>query len=756
MAEVFPIDPEQICVRKQRPASSGVVGEWPEHLHSDVVDQLASAGITRPWSHQAQAIDSILTGHHTVIATGTGSGKSLCAWAPVASAMASHEKVTSLADLRKKPTALYMAPTKALAADQYVALTRLFGEMAADAAVVDGDAPTEVRRWARQHGRIVLTNPDFAHFSLLAGHQHWSRFWAGLTHIIIDEFHTYRGTTGSNVALVVRRMLRVARHYGATPTVVFLSATASAPGQATEAFINEAVAVVDEDGSAQPAFETIIARPALIDSDPNERRRSVTKEAAKLAAISVAAGKRTLVFARSRAGTEALASTIAEDVPRHLVSAYRGGYLPEERRELEEGLRTGQLMCLASTNALELGIDISGLDTVILAGWPGTHASFRQQLGRAGRHSHDGLGILITRDDPLDEYYAAHPDILFSAPVESQVFDPSNPYVLHGHVCAAAAEVPLTRADADVFGLADTSLFEDLAEAGLLISRGDSWRWNVALGTSAHELVDIRGTAQEISIIDQTTGILLGTVPGERADAAVHPGAIYVHRGALYSVTGLDGERALVEPHLDEEIRTYARSESAVDIITTHSERPLGDGILAYGDVRVTSRVTGFDTRRASDGLYLGRTPLEMPVRTLDTSGCWFTLSEKTCAAYDLTPDLLPGALHGLEHTAIGLLPLFATCDRWDLGGLSTALHPQTGLPTIIIHDASDGGSGCVERGYQQFETWMRAVVDRLKTCQCREGCPSCIQSPKCGNGNHPLSKVGALLVGTAVLDALT
>lgn len=765
---------DQIAGTRDTPARDGVRVPWPSWIHPSLRQGMAGLGIDEVWSHQAQAMEEINRRRHTVVATGTGSGKSLTAWAPILSDIAGFSASASLADYRRKPTALYLAPTKALAADQLDSLNRIIGATGnpAQPCAVDGDTEGELRRWARSYADLILTNPDFAHFSLLAGHERWSRVWSGLSLLIVDEFHTYRGMTGAQVALVVRRMLRIARHYGADPIVVFLSATSADPGATAARFLGvevDEISVIDTDCSSHSASRLVVARgrPTVQENDDvlvlegsrEPPRRSALKEASEAAARAIHAGASTLIFSRSRAGAERVSELVREALEEmaspfaNRVAAYRGGYLPEERRALEAGLRSGDIRALATTNALELGIDISGLDAVVMSGWPGTHASFRQQLGRAGRSGQEGIGVLIARDDPLDQYLAENVDSLLGQPVEAQVFDPSNPYIISAQVCAAAAELPLTREDATVFGFETSEHFDELVEAGLLTFRGGRWRWNVALGVSAHEMVDIRGGGGEISIIEGSTGTLLGTVSSGQADTSVHPNAIYIHQGEPFLVTSLDEERAIVEPYRDEEIRTFAVSETAVEIIETRQERELPHGVLAFGEVLVASRVTGYDTRRSRDGLYLGRMPLEMPLRQLPTQGCWWTISEGRCAAVGLTPDILPGALHGLEHAAIGLLPLFATCDRWDIGGLSTAMHPQTASPTIIIHDAAAGGSGCAERGFRAADSWLEATVRRLEQCPCREGCPSCIQSPKCGNGNSPLSKVGALLLGRALLE---
>lgn len=737
------------------PARAGRLGTWPD-LHPSVAAGFAALGLSRPYAHQEAAFRAISAGRHTVVATGTGSGKSLAAWAPLLDRLARAKRATSLAEIGVSPTVLYLAPTKALGADQLASVTKLLSacELDVAAAAVDGDAPPEARRAARARAQIFISNPDFLHFRMLAQHRQWTRLFKGLTAIIIDEFHSYRGMTAAHMALVARRALRVAEYYGAHPTIVFLSATARDPRGAAATFLHldpEEITLIDDDASANSGARVMITRP-----QPDV---STIRQAATTAATLIDSGASTLVFSRSRAGTEAVAQEMREALEaRHsphceAVESYRGGYLPEERRELERDLRSGRLRGLASTNALELGIDISGLDAVVCAGWPGTHASFRQQLGRAGRSTRPGIGVLITRDDPLDQYYAEHADTIFDEPLEAQVFNPHNPYILQGHLLAAAAELPLTEADAPLFGLDGTGLFDEIADGGLLVRRGRAWRWNVALGIEPHSLLDLRSASGEVAIVEQGTGQVIGTVGAERADSTVHPGAIYVHRGRLFSISEL-GEATAIATPTEGKVRTRALSSTAVELVSTEAERDLAHGKLGYGAVKVSSRVIGYDLL-TDTGQFLAHEPLDMPLRELDTAGCWWTLPLPLCSAAGLTPDILPGALHGLEHCAIGLLPLLATCDRWDIGGLSTAEHPQTGDPTIIIHDAIHGGSGCAEQGFLRITAWMKAAFERLTHCPCERGCPACVQSPKCGNRNEPLSKAGALILAALMCDEL-
>lgn len=762
---------------------------WPKWVPETVLAAIRAAGAPRAWSHQLEAAEAIHAHHHTVLATETASGKSLAAWVPLLSDIVhSRGNSTHLAHLAYRPTALYLSPTKALAADQAAALHHLIRPLTTriGVAVADGDTDAAERAWARDMADIVLTNPDFAHFGILPRHHQWARLFRGLDMIIVDEFHSYRGMFGAHVAHIVRRLLRTAQFYGASPTVVFLSATTGAPRLSTKQFLGSAfgpIVEITKDGS--PRGKQVImlwrARPSaqsdalddsdalndtddgdpLLQQDEDGPRRAANTEAGELTGLLVGAGARTLTFVRSRPGTESVAAVARSWLHDHAptletrVAAYRGGYLPEERRELEQQLKKGELRALASTNALELGIDISGLDAVVVTGWPGTHASFSQQIGRAGRSGRASLAVFVGRENPLDQYLLENPAMVTDAPTEVNVFDPNNPHALIPELCAAAAEVPLTDKDAEVFGLPDTHMFDDLAEQGLLRKRPTGWYWNTALGFSAHDTVDLRGTDATVTIVEQPSGILLGTVDAARADSSVFPGAIYVHQGVAFRVDQLHDGVALVHRYEGEEIRTYAREETSVEIRETAQSVDIASGTWAWGDITVYSRVIGYDVRRFGDGMYLGMVPLDMPLRQLDTSAVWWTMKQTALRSAGVEPPDLPGALHAAEHASIGMLPLFALCDRWDLGGLSTALHPQTGEPTVFVHDALAGGSGCAHRGFVSGLQWVNSTLHAIESCPCRSGCPRCIQSPKCGNNNEPLSKAGAMRVLRLLRDAM-
>ena len=825
---------------QRTPARPGHHGDWPEWADPDLVAAYRRIGVERPWTHQVAAAQSAHAGRHTVLATGTGSGKSLAAWLPALSdvlAAQSPGADSRISAHGRRPTTLYLSPTKALAADQAASLGRLIGELEAvqreagaptgslrtvRAGTCDGDTPLPERDWVRAHADVVLTNPDFLHFSLLPGHERWTRLLRGLRYVVIDECHAYRGILGAHVALVLRRLLRLVarlRPRGPQPIVLCASATAAEPALTAARLIGaepDDVVAVTDDGA--PAGERTLAlwQPALRDpwelpapdvepaqdsaratepdsGDPGEdpsARRSAVVEAAELLVDLMSVGARALVFVRSRRSAEIVAErarhTLGLSLPELIgtVSAYRGGYLPEERRALEADLRSGRLRALATTNALELGIDVTGLDAVLIAGWPGTRVSLGQQAGRAGRAGSRGLAVLIASDNPLDAYLVHHPEAVFAAP-EATVFDPANPYVLAPHLCAAASEAPLRAEDLALFGLPDDALLRELESRGALRRRPTGWFWNVNLPGRPQDLTSLRGDGPpEVPVVETDTGTVIGTVDGTSADSTVHEGAVYVHQGRVYVVEELADDVALVRQRAAVGYRTRARSRSSVRIIAEREQqvwgRPVGGGdrlddvpepsahtaddgreapgaaaiTWSFGSVEVTSQVTGYQRMALPGGEVVSQHALEMDEHVLPTAAVWWTIPQETCEAAGLEPTDLPGALHAAEHASIGMLPLLATCDRWDIGGLSTAAHPQTGAPTVFVHDGHAGGAGFAERGYRAGHEWLAATLAVIEGCGCASGCPSCVQSPKCGNNNEPLDKAGAAALLRLLLEA--
>lgn len=762
------------------PPRDGRHAEWPDRIRPEVIEAVRATGIERPWEHQARATAHALKGESVIIATGTASGKSLSYLVPVLSDLLDGSEAPN----GRGATALYLAPTKALAADQRRAVTALAGPLgkAVRPAVFDGDTPFEEREWVRLFANYVLTNPDMLHRGILPAHARWSSFLRTLRYVVIDECHTYRGVFGSHVAQVLRRLRRLCARYGADPVFLLASATAASPGDGAARLTGVRPVEITEDTS--PRGETVFAlwEPPLTELE-GERgapvRRTATAEAAELLTDLAVQGVRTVAFVRSRRGAE-LISLIAQDRlsgvpapreprPREVASipgvgrgsglasriaAYRGGYLPEERRALERALHSGDLLGLAATNALELGIDISGLDAVLITGYPGTRASLWQQAGRAGRGGQGALAVLIARDEPLDTYLVHHPESIFETPVESTVLDPHNPYVLAPHLCAAAAEIPLTEADFDLFGPGTAALLEKLEERKLLRRRASAWHWTRK--ERAADLTDIRGSGgRPVQVVEEGTGRLLGTVDAGAAHTSVHEGAVHLHQGRTYVVRHLDLEdsAALVEES-SPPWTTMARDTTALAILDTEAEVPWGEARLCFGSVEVTNQVVSYLRRRLMTGEVLGESKLDLPPRTLRTRAVWWTVTQDQLDAARINPEILAGALHAAEHASIGLLPLFATCDRWDIGGVSIALHPDTLLPTVFVYDGQPGGAGFAERAFHTARAWLTATRDAIAACDCEAGCPSCVQSPKCGNANDPLHKAGAVRLLTELLKS--
>ncbi|MGH3098684.1 MAG: DEAD/DEAH box helicase [Streptosporangiales bacterium] len=730
------------------PARPGRTVEWPDWLPEVVVDRFQRAGIPAPWAHQCDVAAHAHAGRSVVAATGTASGKTAGYLMPALTAV-----------LDSGQTVLYLSPTKALARDQLRSLTAL-DVPGLRAAAYDGDTGRDERPWIRQHANYLLTNPDMVHHGLLARHDQWARFLRRLRYVVIDECHHYRGVFGSHVAQVLRRLRRMCARYGSDPVFVLASATVSKPARAAERLTGVPVVAVAEDASPRGATTVALWEPPLTDLVGEQGapvRRSATAESADLLADLVCGEARTLAFVRSRRAAEAVSIEarrhVAEAVPQlaHRVASYRGGYLPEERRELERKLANGSLLGLAATNALELGVDVSGLDAVLLVGWPGTRASLWQQVGRAGRHGRDALAVLVARDDPLDTYVVHHPDTLFGRPVEETVLDPDNPYVLAPHLCAAAAEQPLTDADIALFGPAAREVVAELERDGRLRARSNGWYWTDP--GRAHDLADLRGSGgAPVRLVEESTGRLLGTIDAATSHSQAHPGAVYLHQGETYLVRSLDEEEALaLVERAEPDYTTSAREITDIRVLETTETTAWGEATLAVGVVEVTEQVVGFLRRRLATGEVLGEEPLDLPPRSLRTRAVWWTLPAGPIEAAGLAAADLAGAAHAAEHASIGLLPLFATCDRWDIGGVSTAMHEDTGRLTVFIYDGYPGGAGFTERGYAAAPAWLAATRDTIAACECEDGCPSCVQSPKCGNGNDPLDKRAAV----TLLDVL-
>ncbi|HYB34641.1 MAG TPA: DEAD/DEAH box helicase [Mycobacterium sp.] len=740
------------------PPRHGQPRSWPAWAEPELVRAFSDRGISAPWSHQFDAAELAHAGRHVVVSTGTASGKSLAYQLPILNAL--------LTDPRAR--VLYLSPTKALGHDQLraahaltTAIPRL-GDVAPTA--FDGDSPAEVRRFARERSRWLFSNPDMVHMSILRNHARWAVFLRGLRFLVVDECHYYRGVFGSNVAMVLRRLLRLCARYSTAPTVIFASATTASPGATASELIGQPVEEITEDGSPQGARTVALWEPALRADLTGENgapvRRSAGAEAARVMADLIAEGARTLTFVRSRRGAELTAlGTRArlDDIAPELaekVASYRAGYLAEDRSALEHALAEGQLRGLATTNALELGVDIAGLDAVVLAGFPGTVTSFWQQAGRSGRRGQGALIVLIARDDPLDTYLVHHPAALLDKPTERVVIDPANPYILGPQLLCAATELPLDDAEVRAFGAEEVAA--TLIDDGLLRRRAG--KYFPAAGVEPHATVDIRGpTGGQIVIVEADTGRLLGSVGVNQAPACVHPGAVYLHQGDSYVVDSLDADDGIAFVHAEEPgYATFARELTDITVTGAGERSQFGPVTLGLVPVTVTNRVVGYLRRRLT-GEVIDFIELEMPAHTLATTAVMYTVTPDALQRAGIDAPRIPGSLHAAEHAAIGLLPLVASCDRGDIGGLSTAVGPDplARLPSVFVYDGYPGGAGFAERGFRRASTWLGATAAAIEACECPRGCPSCVQSPKCGSGNEPLDKAGAVRVLRLVLAEL-
>jgi DEAD/DEAH box helicase domain-containing protein len=708
---------EELAYLGTEPAREARFAPLPDGLAID-------AGVDRLYAHQRAAWDAARAGDHVMVTTGTASGKTLAFNLPVLDAVARDPKTR----------ALYLYPTKALAQDQFRTLSG-YRVRGLRPAIYDGDTPTEQRSHIRRSANVILTNPDMIHVGVLPNHDRWADVLANLRYVVVDEAHVYRGVFGSHVANVLRRLRRLARIYGAEPRFLLASATISNPGELATALLGERVTVVGDDAAPRAERTVVLWNPELLDAELG-LRASALAEAASLQALFVERGLRTLTFAKSRKAAELIHRFTAERLgdDRHL-SPYRAGYTAQQRREIERRLADGDLLGVSATNALELGIDVGLLDAVISVGFPGTVASLRQQWGRAGRRG-SGLAVLVASEDALDQYFMREPATLLDRRVEAAILDHANPRVLAGHVRAAAYEAPITDDDVE---------FVDAARADPLLRESPA---GIVWAGREHPAaqVPLRSTeGDSFAIVDGSTGAVLGLVERARAYSTVHEGAVYLHLGESYLVRELDltALHAIVEP-FGGNWYTQAKKETMTRIAgATRTERRLGME-LSFGEIEVTEQVVAYERRTVTSQERIELVPLELPETSFATEAVWFLPEPRQLEGLAEMPKLL-GTLHAAEHALIALLPLWAMCDRWDIGGLSTNVHPQTGRPTVFVYDGHPGGVGITERGFEQFEGWVADTAAMIRGCPCHDGCPSCVQSPKCGNLNDMLDKSGAL-----------
>jgi DEAD/DEAH box helicase domain-containing protein len=754
---------------REGPGAAKLV-DAPAELHPEVLAALQRMGIERLYSHQADALLAATRGP-TIVTTGTASGKSMCFNLPTLHVLCEQANAR----------ALYLYPTKALAQDQARALHSFGLPKRVRPAIYDGDTPREARADIRKQANVVLTNPDMLHVGILPNHGAWADLFANLAVVVIDEAHVYRGVFGSHVANVLRRLRRIAAAYGTEPLFLLTSATIANPVELAERLTGlQDVALIDDDGSPAPSRQIAMWNPPLTD-EALGARRSALGEAAELLARLVRDGTRSICFIKSRKGVELLSKLVKDDLQQsdrelaELVVPYRAGYTPQQRRELEGRLMRGELRAVITTDALELGIDIGALDAAIVVTFPGTVASLRQMWGRAGRSSIErrgnGLAVYIAGEDALDQFFCRHPDEFLQRGVEAAILDHESALIYRRHLLCAAHEGPLDHDDAEFLG----PRWE--AHAEVLLSSGDLRRRPRATGAHAEQIGKKKGRAgtyvprrpggypagdvslrsaspERYDIVDVSSGELLGATEAARAHSTVHDGAIYLHLGRSYEVRELDLERrrALVAP-FSGDWYTQPKRETDTEIVRLLDRRDAFGVTLSFGDVSVTDTVLAYQRKGTQDHLVRQIVPLELPPVSFQTHALWFELDAAKLEA-EIPLEILLGALHATEHAQIAVLPLIAMCDRWDIGGLSTNFHPQTGKPTIFVYDGHPGGIGIARTAFQRFDELCRDAHALIAECPCASGCPSCVQSPKCGNLNEPLHKAGARVLLEQLLAA--
>jgi DEAD/DEAH box helicase domain-containing protein len=719
----------------------------PAQLDPGLRAALERAGIRTLYAHQLEALRASET-DDLVITSATASGKSLAFNMPVLDAIARDPRGAR---------ALYLYPTKALAQDQARKLLEI-APGGLEHAIYDGDTPREERPAIRRRSNLILTNPDMVHVSLLPHHKRWAEFISKLRYVVVDEAHVYRGVFGSHVANVLRRLRRVARLYGAEPRFILTSATIANPEELAERLVGTDFRLIDSDGAPRAARRIAMWNPPLTDRATGARR-SVLSESSDMLADLVVSGARTICFVGSRRGVELIQRFCGDELARRgrddlaaRIAPYRAGYTAQQRREIEARLSSGELLAVVATNALELGIDIGELDAAICAGFPGTVASLRQMWGRAGRRR-DGLAIYMAGIDGLDQFFCRHPGEFLGRPVEAAILDHRNERIQSAHLLAAAYEAPLGReGDDEILGEGWRERADALVGAGYLRpARGEGYALRTQ-GLHAGGISLRSASADSVTVVDATSGELLGTVEAERAFSTVHPGAIYLHMGSSYEVAELDvdSRRAIVKP-FSGDWYTQPREETDVYIERIEAKREVLGVELFFGSISVSKQVMAFERRRIGTTEEGGRhegidfVTLDLPEQSFPTKGLWYVLPESMTGPAALPGETMLGALHASEHTQIAVLPLLAMCDRWDIGGLSTNVHPQTGRPTIFIYDGHPGGVGISRRGFDEFERLVADAARLVGECPCEEGCPSCVQSPKCGNLNDHLHKGGSI-----------
>lgn len=742
---------DQICHAEDLPPKQASYGGLEKPLPSMLQECLKRCQMDGLYLHQAAAVNAIRHGRHVMVATPSASGKSLCYNLAVMEAIL----------VNPASTAIYLFPTKALAQDQMDKLGHGFApDILQDEyyATYDGDTPQEEREHIRRKAKIILTNPDMLHVNILPGHTSWARVLRHLKYVVVDEAHAYRGVFGSHVALVLRRLRRLARAYGADPRFILASATIQNAAEHAQNLTGCDVCVVDGDGSPKGGKDFIFWNPPITD-EKNGARRNANIESANLMSFFISRGVRSLCFVRTRRLAELVAGYVRDRLKglgsTHVgeVRAYRAGYLPAERHKIEQDLFSGKLTGVVATSALELGVDIGDLEGTVLSGYPGTIASAWQQAGRSGRRNTRSLSFLIGMDNPLDQYLMRHPDFFFGHSFENALTNHQNAHVMRSHLLCAAWELALNSSDGVYFGENLVGKLSELAAEGLLKEKRGRYFLSPALAYPAGGVGIRSASGENFSLINADGGALVETLDGSHAHLQAHLGAVYLHQGESYVVTDFDLQNRIIQAQVrDVAYYTQVKELTELRVISVLRQKSFGTGSIYLGEVEVTTEVVGFKKKAQLTDEVLGEEPLELPARRFRTVALWFDLPAVAAVRIGKEGLDFAGALHAAEHAEIGLLPLFAMCDRNDIGGLSTPLHPDTGLAQIFIYDAYPGGVGIAEKGFDLIRELWQATLKTIEECPCQDGCPRCIQSPKCGNNNKPLDKRAAIILLGALL----
>ncbi len=715
------------------PSRQAIYGDQP-NFPSDMSALMKRLGFDRLYAHQSEAISYLRQGRNVLIATPTASGKSLIY------NLAVLERVLE----NKEARAIYLFPLKALEQDQWKNLSiwlEGLKERKISSDIYDGDTTPYRRKKIRAEiPNILFTNPDMLHRGILAYHESWERLLKNLSYVILDEVHTYRGIFGSHINQVIRRLKRLCLHYGVKPQFILLSATVDNPKDFGETLIEEQLEVVQRVGAPRAGQHFVFLNPY----------KSPNFSSAKLFVECVRKGFRTIVFTQARKVTELIHVWVSQLSPdlRGKISSYRAGFMPEERRQIEKGLASGELLGVVSTSALEMGIDIGYLDICLLVGYPGTIINTWQRGGRVGRSGRESMVILLAKPDALDQYFMKHPDELFERSFESAVLDPHNQYVVKAHLPCAASERPITLADQAFWTEDLQGLLEKLEMEGELSRsiEGDPTWFAAKNNPQLH--VNIRSAGETYTIFEKDTGQAIGTVDGVRAYKECHQGASYIHRGRQYLVDRMNLEKKDIVAHREPlKYFTRARTEKETEIIKVHRSRPKGQFLVRQGELKVTEEVTGYEKRALPGQELLGVFPLELPPNIFETIGFWVEIEPAIKNYIERKGLNFMGGIHAIEHAAIGIFPLFALCDRNDIGGISYPHHPQVGKSAIFIYDGYPGGVGLAARGFEIVLDLLEKTLDLVKGCECEDGCPSCVHSPNCGNGNKPLDKQAAIMI---------